>query len=139
MPDQQDLLEVPLGTTTSFTKTVSEADIYLYAGVSGDFSPNHLDEEFMKGGRYGHRIAHGTLMMAFMSAASSRLTFGRTASVGYDRVRFTAPVFIGDTITTEYRVREYDRQKKRVYADLTCRNQRGEVVAVAVHIRAHVG
>lgn len=131
--------EVPAGTSATFTKTVSEADVYLYAGISGDFSPNHIDDEYMKQGRYGARVAHGTLMLGFMSAASARLYLGRTASMGYDRVRFIAPVFFGDTIKTEYKVREYDRVKKRVYADVTCTNQRGETVAVAVNVRAYIG
>jgi acyl dehydratase len=131
--------DVPLGTSVTFTKTVSESDVYLYAGISGDFSPNHIDEEYMKQGRYGARVAHGTLLLGFMSAASARLYLGRTASLGYDRVRFVAPVFMGDTITTEYKVREYDHAKKRVYADVTCTNQHGKTVAAAVNVRAYIG
>ncbi|TAM58568.1 MaoC family dehydratase [bacterium] len=129
---------VPIGARAVFRKTVSEADVYLYAGVTGDFSPNHLDEEYMRGGRYGRRIAHGTLLLGFMSAASARLPLGRTVSLGYDRVRFTAPVFFGDTIETVYTVREYDEQRRRVYSELTCTNQHGQVVAVAVNIRKFV-
>jgi acyl dehydratase len=60
---------VQVGASTTFTKTVSEADVYLYAGITGDFSPNHVDEVYMRAGRYGRRIAHGTLLMGFMSAA----------------------------------------------------------------------
>ncbi len=131
--------EVPIGTSATFTKTVSESDVYLYAGISGDFSPNHVDEEYMQRGRYGRRVAHGTLLLGFMSAASARLYLGRTASMGYDRVRFIAPVLFGDTIRTEYTVRAYDHAKKRVFADVTCTNQRGETVAVATNIRAYVG
>ena len=137
--DDTTFKEVPVGTAAVFTKTVSESDVYLYAGISGDFSPNHIDEDYMKGGRYGQRVAHGTLLLGFMSAASARLYLGRTASMGYDRVRFIAPVFLGDTIRTEYKVRDYDLVKKRVFADVTCTNQRGEVVAAAVNIRAYVG
>ncbi len=139
MTEKEGLGEVPIGATGRFTKTVSESDVYLYAGLTGDLHPNHLDEEFMKGGRYGRRIAHGTLLMGFMSAASANLYLGRTASLGYDRARFIKPVFFGDTITTEYKVREVDHDKQRVYADVTCRNQDGETVAVAVNVRAWVG
>ena len=127
-----------VGAVATFTKTVSESDVYLYAGITGDFSPNHIDEQYMREGRYGRRIAHGTLLVGFMSAASARLYLGRTVSLGYDRIRFTAPVFFGDTITTEYRIREIDTAKRRVHADVTCRNERGETVAVAVNIRAFV-
>ena len=134
-----DIDEVSIGASASFTKTVSESDVYLYAGVTGDFSPNHIDEAYMKGGRYGRRIAHGTLLMGFMSAASARLYLGRTVSLGYDRVRFPAPVFFGDTITTEYTVREIDRDKRRVLAEVRCTNQTGDVVGAATNIRAFVG
>ena len=127
-----------VGASATFTKTVSESDVYLYAGITGDFSPNHIDEQYMRAGRYGRRIAHGTLLVGFMSAASARLYLGRTVSLGYDRIRFPAPVFFGDTITTEYRIREIDAAKRRVYADVTCRNERGETVAVALNIRAFV-
>jgi 3-hydroxybutyryl-CoA dehydratase len=127
-----------VGASSTFTKTVSESDVYLYAGITGDFSPNHVDEQYMRGGRYGRRIAHGTLLVGFMSAASARLHLGRTVSLGYDRIRFPAPVFFGDTVTTEYRIREIDAARRRVYADVTCRNERGDTVGVAVNVRAFV-
>ena len=139
MTQEDGLRDVPIGARATFTKTVSESDVYAYAGISGDFSPNHVDEEYMKGGRYGTRIAHGTLLMGFMSAAAARLYLGRTVSLGYDRVRFVKPVFFGDTVTTEYTVREIDSEKKRVYADVTLTNQRGETVAAAVNVRVYVG
>ena len=139
MTQQDGLKDIPIGASATFAKTVSEADVYMYAGITGDFSPNHVDEEYMRGGRYGRRIAHGALLVGFMSSASVKLYLGRTVSLGYDRVRFVAPVFFGDTITTEYRVREVDHEKQRVYADVRCMNQNDELVAVAVNIRAYVG
>lgn len=132
------LEDVQVGTTLYFTKTVSEADVYMFSGITGDFSPNHVDAEYMKQGRYGERLAHGVLLVGFMSAASSRMRIGRTVSLGYDRVRFVGPVRFGDTITTEYKITEVDLQKKRIYNQVTCTNQRGEVVASAVHLRAFV-
>ena len=137
--DDTSFKEVPIGTSSVFTKTVSESDVYIYAGISGDFSPNHINEEYMKDGRYGRRVAHGTLLLGFMSAASASLYLGRTVSLGYDRVRFVKPVFFGDTIRTEYKIARYDLDKKRVFADVTCTNQRNETVAVAVNIRAYIG
>ncbi len=137
--DTNDIDDVRVGASSRISKTLSEADVYMYAGISGDFSPNHVDEIYMKAGRYGQRIAHGTLLMGFMSAASARLYLGRTVSLGYDRVRFTAPVFFGDTITTEYTIKQVDRDKMRVYADVCCTNQHGQVVGVALNIRAFVG
>lgn len=132
------LEDVKVGTSLSFTKTVSESDVYLFAGITGDFSPNHVDAEYMRQGRYGERIAHGALMVGLMSAASARMRVGRTVSLGYDRVRFVAPVRFGDTITTEYTISEIDLAKKRMYNQVTCTNQRGEVVASAINLRAFV-
>lgn len=129
---------IRVGASARFTKTVSEADVYLYAGISGDFSPNLVDETYMRAGRYGRRIAHGTLLMGFMSAASARFCLGRTVSLGYDRVRFVAPVFFGDTLTTGYTISRIDRDRRRAHADVRCTNQDGRLVAVAVNIRAWV-
>jgi acyl dehydratase len=92
----------------------------------------------MKKGKYGERIAHGTLLMGFMSTASARMRIGRTVSLGYDKVRFIAPVRFGDTITTEYTITSVDPVKRRTYNDVKCRNQRGEIVASAIHLRAFV-
>jgi 3-hydroxybutyryl-CoA dehydratase len=130
---------ITVGASATFAKTVSESDVYGYAGITGDFSPNHLNEEYMRGGKYGERIAHGTLLVGFMSAAGASVYLGRTVSQGYDRVRFLKGVRFGDTITTEYVVSRIDREKKRVYAQVTCRNQHGETVAVATNIRVLVG
>ena len=130
--------DVVVGTVLYFTKTVSEADVYLFAGITGDFSPNHIDAEYMKSGQFGERVAHGALLVGLMSAASARMRIGRTVSLGYDRLRFTAPVRFGDTVTTEYRIVEVDQAKKRVTHQCTCTNQRGEVVGTATHLRAFV-
>ena len=132
------LEDVKVGTSLSFTKTISECDVYMFAGITGDFSPNHVDAEYMRQGRYGERIAHGALMVGLMSAASARMRVGRTVSLGYDRVRFVAAVRFGDTITTEYTISEIDPVKKRMYNQVTCTNQRGEVVASAINLRAFV-
>ncbi|MDB5558058.1 MAG: MaoC-like dehydratase, partial [Enterovirga sp.] len=96
--------DVVVGSSSNFTKTVSESDVYLYSGITGDFSPNHVNHEFMKDSRYGERVAHGTLLVGFMSAASARLFIGRTVSMGYDRIRFTGPVRFGDTNSTDYTI-----------------------------------
>lgn len=130
---------VNVGASSTFAKTVSESDVYGYAGITGDFSPNHVNAEYMREGKYGERLAHGTLLVGFMSAAGAGLYLGRTVSQGYDRVRFLKGVRFGDTITTQYEVSRIDREKKRVYAQVTCRNQHGETVAVATNIRVLVG
>ena len=67
------MMHVEIGDAVRFSKTVGEADVYLFAGVTGDFSGNHVDEEFMKKSKYGRRIAHGALLVGYMSTASTRM------------------------------------------------------------------
>jgi 3-hydroxybutyryl-CoA dehydratase len=129
--------EVTIGQVATFAKTVAESDVYLFAGLTGDLYQNHTNEEYMKSTRYGRRIAHGALLVGFMSAASTRLTERCThpvVSYGYDRIRFVKPVYFGDTVTVAYRVTDKDDAQQKVFAEITCTNQRGEVVAVATHI-----
>jgi len=126
-----------VGKIVTVRKTVSETDVYLFAGVSGDFHPNHVDEDYMRGTMYGRRIAHGALLVAFMSAASTKMVMGLPGTIisyGYDRIRFPRPVFMGDTITVTYEIVERDEAARKVFARVTCTNQRGEVVAAATHI-----
>ena len=126
-----------VGRTVTVRKTVGETDIYLFAGISGDFSPNHVDEEYMKGTRYGRRIAHGALMVAYMSHASTKMCQslpGTLVSYGYDRIRFPNAVFIGDTVMVTYEIAAVDAVARKAFSRVTCTNQRGEVVAAATHI-----
>ena len=111
---------VAVGDSVSFSKTVSESDVYLFAGITGDLSPNHVDEEYMKRSGYGRRIAHGALIVGFMSTASSlaiadsRSSADETpVSLGYDRIRFLAPVYLGDTVTVHYEIVDIDEQRRR--------------------------
>ena len=129
---------VDVGQEVEFSKTIGESDVYLFAGITGDFSSNHINEEVMSRTPFGRRVAHGALMVGFMSSASTRMietlaAKGETTAValGYDRLRFVAPVFIGDTITVLYRVVRIEPERARSYADITITNQRGQVVAVA--------
>jgi 3-hydroxybutyryl-CoA dehydratase len=128
---------LPVGKAVTVRKTIGETDVYLFAGISGDFAPIHVDEEFMKGTRYGRRIAHGALVIALMSQASTKIIAGvpgTVVSYGYDRIRFPAPVFIGDTIMVTYEVAERDLAAGKTFSKVTCTNQKGEVVAAATHI-----
>ena len=82
-----------VGDQVRFSKTVSESDVYLFAGITGDLAPNHVDEEYMRGTPYGRRIAHGALLIGFMSTASTMMVERHgglmdeetPVSLGYDR------------------------------------------------------
>lgn len=134
---------VAVGQEVSFAKTVSESDVYLFAGITGDFSSNHVNQEVMGKSKYRQRIAHGALMVGFMSTTSTLMieTYGRppgstatAVSLGYDRVRFLAGVFFGDTITVRYRITDIEPERNRSRAQVTVTNQDGVDVAVAEHI-----
>lgn len=134
--------QVAIGDRVSFSKTVSESDVYLFAGVTGDLSDVHCNEEFMSKSAFGRRIAHGVLTLGLMSTTStlmynphvSRYVGLTPVSQGYDRVRFMGPVFFGDTVTVTYTIAELQGDRRRALADVAATNQRGETVATAVHI-----
>ena len=131
---------VEIGRKVSFSKTVSESDVYLFAGITGDLSPNHVDAAHMAKTSFGRRMAHGALIVGFMSTTStlviadSRDAPETPVSVGYDRVRFIKPVFLGDTITVTYEIVEIDPVRRRSISRIEVTNQEGELVAVAQHI-----
>lgn len=131
------------GLSVSFSKTVGETDVYMFAGITGDLSPNHVDESFMQKTVYGGRIAHGALLVGYMSGASTRIIEQNSelmpenespVSLGYDKIRFLKGVAIGDTITVGYKIAKVDTENKRTYADIEVHNQNQDLVAVAQHI-----
>jgi 3-hydroxybutyryl-CoA dehydratase len=135
-------LKPAIGAEVTCSKTVAESDVMLFAGITGDFSPNHVDEEAMRKTAYGGRIAHGALLVGYMSRASTLIGERCGAlmethypvSLGYDRVRFLKGVRIGDTLTIHYRIGAIDEAKSRTIADITMISQSGETCAAATHI-----
>ena len=133
---------VSVGEQVTFSKTVGESDVYLFAGITGDLNGLHVNEHYMSGTSYGHRIAHGALLVGFMSTTSTMMIARcdeggddeTPVSLGFDRIRFTAPVFISDTVNVTYTVAEIDEKRRRALSDIEVVNQRGETVAVAQHI-----
>jgi len=131
-----------VGDSVSFAKTVGETDIYMFAGITGDFSVNHVNEQYMAKSKYGKRIAHGALLVGYMSTCSTLIismcdgTSGdeTPVSLGYDRVRFLGAVVIGDTVNLTYTITEVDPVKRQSKSSIEVKNQRGELVAVATHI-----
>lgn len=135
-------LQVKVGETVRFSKTVGESDVYMFAGITGDLAPVHVNEAYMQNSAYGRRIAHGVLMVGFMSTCSSMVVADKAAasegevpvSLGYDRIRFLKPVFINDTVTVTYKIVEVDNERRRSRSEIQVVNQDGELVCVAEHI-----
>lgn len=147
MAGNHSALSTAVGACVTCSKTVAESDVLLFAGITGDFSPNHIDEEAMAKTAYGGRIAHGALLVGYMSRASTLIAdkcpnlmkSHYPVSLGYDRVRFLKGVRIGDTVTITYTITGVDDGKFRTIADVTMANQRGDTVAVATHIMTWIG
>lgn len=131
---------VRIGDNVSFSKTVSESDVYQFAGITGDLSPNHVNKAYMEKSSFGKLIAHGALMIGFMSTTSTLILANvrdadeTPVSLGYDRIRFLKPVFLGDTITTTYEVVSINQEQRRSEADIRQVNQHGDLTAVGRHI-----
>ncbi|MGI5949207.1 MaoC family dehydratase [Peptoniphilus sp.] len=120
--------ELKVGDSASFAKTVTEADAYNYAGVSGDFNPAHINEEYAKNTKFETRIAHGMISAGFISAVlGTQLPGPGTIYLGQE-LKFTHPVHYGDTITATCTVEELIPEKNRVILKTTCTNQFGYVV-----------
>lgn len=112
--------ELKIGQSASISKTVTEADVVLFAGISTDFNPAHLDEEYAKTTQFGGRIAHGMLSVGFISAVlGTQLPGPGTIYLG-QTLKFRAPVRIGDTVTATATVKELIVEKNRVILDTVC-------------------
>ncbi|MDR1736479.1 MAG: MaoC family dehydratase [Oscillospiraceae bacterium] len=124
--------ELNIGDSAFVEKTVSESDIYLYAGITMDINPAHINEAEASKSRFGKRVAHGMLSAGFISAAlGTRLPGPGTIYLGQE-IKFTAPVFIGDTIRATVTVQELTLEKNIVRLKTVCTNQDGKTVADGV-------
>lgn len=122
------LEELKVGQSAESAKTVSSEDVVLFAQITGDFNPVHMDEAAAARSLFGERIAHGMLTAGLISATiASRLPGPGSVYLG-QTLRFTAPVRIGDTVTTRVEVTELNLPKRRVKLSTVCRNQKGDVV-----------
>ena len=119
--------DITVGQTAEYSKRITDADVMMFAEVTGDFNPVHTDEEAAAKTRFGGRIAHGMLSAGLISAAiASKLPGPGSIYLG-QTLKFTAPVRLGDTVTTTLEVIEL-LSKNRVRLSTTCRNQKGETV-----------
>ena len=120
--------ELKIGDTAEFSKTVSESDIYQFAGITGDFNPAHMNEEYAKKTFFKTRIAHGMLSAGFISTAIGTKLPGTGSIYIQQNLSFLAPVRIGDTITARVEVIEIMDRKNRVRLKTVCVNQEGTQV-----------
>jgi 3-hydroxybutyryl-CoA dehydratase len=120
--------QIKVGDTAEFAKTVTETDIYLYAGITGDFNPAHVNEVYAKNTFFKTRIAHGMLTAGFISAIIANQLPGPGTIYLKQDLSFLAPVHIGDTITGRVEIMELIPEKNRVRIKTTCSNQDGVIV-----------
>jgi len=120
--------EMKVGDTAKFSKTVSESDVYLFAGVTGDLNPAHVSEEFAKDTFFKTRIAHGMLSASFISTVIGTMLPGPGSVYMRQEANFLAPVKFGDTITAVVEVAEIIADKKRVRLKTYCINQEKTIV-----------
>ena len=133
--------EYQVGTVQdSMGRTITETDIVMHAGQTGDFYPHHMDAEWSKNSVFGQRVAYGTLILSVAAGQLAREMNEVAFSYGYDKVRFISPVFIGDTITSKAEIivkREYAKRTEDfglVDEQVTVTNQRGETVLAFIHV-----
>jgi len=120
--------EIRLNETAEFSKTISESDVYLYAGVTGDLNPAHINEEYARETFFKTRIAHGMLAARLISAVLGMSLPGPGSIYVRQELNFLAPVRIGDTVTARVEVIEIMSEKKQLRLRTTCSTQDGTLV-----------
>lgn len=120
--------ELKIGDQASTAKTISESDVYLFAGITGDHNPAHVNEVYASQTRFGRRIAHGILSAGLISAVlAMKLPGPGTIYLGQE-LKFVRPVYFGDTITATCTVSELLPEKNIARLETVCTNQDGAVV-----------
>lgn len=119
-------------------RTITETDVVIHAGQTGDFFPHHMDAHWCKTQPFGQRIAHGTLIFSIAIGMTASEINPEAMSKGYDRLRFIKPVFIGDTISVTITVAACGDAKQADYGVVTeqveVKNNRNEMVLVCAHL-----
>lgn len=119
--------DLTLGQSAVYARTVTEADIFAFAGVSGDFNPVHVNEELAAASMFGGRIAHGMLSAGFISTVLGTKLPGPGSIYLSQSLKFKAPVKIGDTVVARCTIKELNAEKRKVKFDTVC-TVRGKVV-----------
>ncbi|AGK53910.1 MAG: acyl dehydratase [Bacillus sp. (in: firmicutes)] len=121
-------MDINVGDHASFSKTISESDIYQFAGITGDFNPLHVDNEFAKNSIFKERISHGLLTAGFISTVIGMKLPGVNSIYLTQNLKFLGPVKIGDTVKAEVKVLEKIDRKKIIRLQTLVKNQHGEIV-----------
>lgn len=120
--------ELKIGQTSSFSKTITETDVYLFAGITGDFNPAHINAQYAANTQFKERIAHGMLSASMISTILGTSLPGKGTIYLGQQVKFLSPVRLGDTITATVKVKELVKEKNRVILHTFCANQEGDLV-----------
>lgn len=135
-----------VGESAEYTRTIRAEDIAAFAAISGDDDPVHTDPDFAARTAFGRCIAHGAHVMGLLSTTASMMSrrsvargaTGTPVSAGYDRIRFTRPVFAGETLTARYVIEAVDHERGRTRARLEVVNGDGKTCLVGTHTLAWV-
>lgn len=120
--------DIHIGDSASLSKTITEYDVYAYAGITGDFNPVHVNAEFAKQSMFKQRIAHGMISAGLISAVLGTEMPGINTIYMNQQVNFLAPVFYGDTLTATVECKEKNDEKHRIVFQTTVVNQNGKLV-----------
>lgn len=120
--------QISIGDNASFSKTVSESDVYNFAGVTGDMNPVHINQQYALQTVFGKRIAHGIMALGFISNVLGTQLPGPGVIYVEQTAKFLKPTAIGDTITATVEVIKIDEEKNRVWLYTYCTNQDSEIV-----------
>jgi len=120
--------ELYVGQSAEFAKTISESDVYLFAGITGAHNPMHVNDVYAKQGRFKERVVHGMLSSSLISTVIGTQLPGNGSVYVEQQVEFKAPVYFGDTITARVVVDEINVERNRVKLRTYCINQNEEIV-----------
>ncbi len=120
--------DMQVGDTASFTKTMTETDVIIWVGLTGDLNPIHIDKEYSKSTRFGQVLVPGVLVQGLISTVMTQVTFGHVYAS--QTIKFLKPVYIGDTITATGTIIEKIEEKNLVKVETKCINQDGVLVMV---------
>lgn len=121
--------DMQVGDSASFTKTITETDVILWVGLTGDLNPIHIDKEYSKTTRFGDVIVPGLMVAGLISTTVTMATFGNVYA--NQSIKFLKPVYMGDTITATATIVEKLEEKHMVKLETKCVNQKGEAVMMA--------